>query len=312
MSRVISRRFVTAAITASSLALVAAPAADAKRPSKAERAQNTAIKKAAKDAKSAGKSAKSAAKSAAKGIADAKTATGKADAAQGGLNGIIAQIPAVIDGLTKLATGLQQAADGLTKLGANAAAQEYGVVKVQLGTTDVDGAILDSGDIPDDSNAAIVSGTMLVKVPAGTPAVPVRLLAGVRSGESDGTGATDPVASAGIVTMSVANPAGLPLSGGNGVVPATIPITSSPNADAGGAPVYPIPNKAPRVDATPNPFSFPSDLAIDLTDSTHLKNLGAGVGPFTVSNPSGSDGVIIVSVTVRFNDLTASATDVTA
>lgn len=46
------------------------------------------------------------------------------------------------------AAGLQQAADGLTKLGTSAAAQEYGVVKVQIGTTDVEGAILTSGDIP--------------------------------------------------------------------------------------------------------------------------------------------------------------------
>ncbi|MCW3001771.1 MAG: hypothetical protein JWQ20_1069 [Conexibacter sp.] len=313
MSRVISRRFVTAAITASSLALVAAPAADAKRPSKAERAQNTAIKKAAKDAKSAGKSAKSAAKSAAKGIADAKTATGKADAAQGGLNGIIAQIPAVIDGLTKLATGLQQAADGLTKLGANAAAQEYGVVKVQLGNTDAPGAILTSSDIPDDSNAAVVTGTMLVSVPVGATAVPVRLLAGVRSGESDGTGADNPVASAGIVTMSIGNPTGgVTIAGGNAAGTA-IPITSAQNSAANDAPVYPIANKAPRVDASPNPFSFPTDLAIDLTQASTLQNLGGGVGPFTVTNPHPTNPLpITVTVTVRFNDLTASATDVTA
>ncbi|HMJ35004.1 MAG TPA: hypothetical protein VK501_13915 [Baekduia sp.] len=316
MSHVLRRRLVTAALTASSVALVATPVVDAKtKPlSKAERAQNTAIKKAAKSATSAGKSAKSAAKSAAKGIADAKAAAGKADAAQGGVNGIVAQVPSVLDGLTKLAAGLQQAADGLTKLGANAAAQEYGVVKVQLGTTDVPGAILTSSDIPDDSNAAVVTGTMIVPVPHGTPTVPVRLLAGVRSGESDGTGADNPVASAGIVSMIVADPLALPLGGGNGPGPLLgTPITSAPNAAAGGAPVYPIPNKAPRVDATPNPFSFPSDLAIDLTDSATLYNLsGGGSGPFTVSNPGGTDALVTVTVTVRFNDLTASATDVTA
>jgi X-X-X-Leu-X-X-Gly heptad repeat protein len=296
---------VAAAVTAGSIALVATPAADAKI-SKPERAQNTAIKKASKNATSAGKSAKAAAKVAAKGVADAK-------AAQGGVNGIVAQVPSVLDGLTKLAAGLQQAADGLTKLGANAAAQEYGVVKVQLGTTDAPGAILTSSDIPDDSNAAVVTGTMLVSVPASTTAAPVRLLAGVRSGESDGTGATDPVASAGIVTMSVGNPtSGLTISGGNTVLPAAVPITSAPNG-VGGPPVYPIPNKAPRVDATPNPFSFPTALAIDLTDPATLQNLGGGVGPFLVTNPSPTSPLpMTVTVTVRFNDLTASATDVTA
>ncbi|MCW3022991.1 MAG: hypothetical protein JWR30_2313, partial [Conexibacter sp.] len=94
MSQVLRRRLVAAAVTAGSIALVATPAADAKI-SKPERAQNTAIKKASKNATSAGKSAKAAAKVAAKGVADAK-------AAQGGVNGIVAQVPSVLDGLTKL------------------------------------------------------------------------------------------------------------------------------------------------------------------------------------------------------------------
>ena len=321
MSQALRRRLVTAAITAASVALVATPAADAakKKPlSKTDKTQNaaikkqgTAIKKVTKTASSAGKSAKSAGKNAAQGIADAKAAAGKADAAQGTANAILGGVPQILDGLTKLAAGLQQAADGLNKLAANAAAQEYGVVKVQLGTTDAPGAILTSSDIPDDSNAAVVTGTMVVPVPANTPAVPIRLLAGVRSGESDGTGADNPVASAGIVSMSVANPAGLPLTGGNAGLP-TVPITSAQNAAAGGAPVYPIPNKAPRVDATPNPFSFPTDLAIDLTDAGTLQNITGAVAPFSVSNPSGNDALVVVTVTVRFNDLTASASDVTA
>jgi hypothetical protein len=304
---------VTAAITASSIALVASPAADAKttKLSKAEKAQNTAIKKASKNATSAGKSAKAAAKVAAKGVADAKSATGKADAAQGGVNAVLGQVPSVLDGLTKLAAGLQQAADGLTKLGANAAAQEYGVVKVQLGTTDVPGAILTSSDIPDDSNAAVVTGTMIVPVPDGTPATAIHLLAGVRSGESDGTGAADPVASAGIVSMAIANPVGLSITGGNAGLPSSVPITSAPNG-AGGPPVYPIPNKAPRVDATPNPFSFPTELAIDLTAPSTLQSLGGPTAPFSVANSSGGPGLVLITVSVRFNDLTASATDVTA
>jgi X-X-X-Leu-X-X-Gly heptad repeat protein len=314
---------VTAAITAASVALVATPAADAakKKPvSKTDKTQNaairkqgTAIKKVTKTAASAGKSAKSAGKSAAQGVADAKAAAGKADAAQGTANAILGGVPQILDGLSKLATGLQQAADGLNKLAANAAAQEYGVVKVQINGVDAPGAILTSGDIPDDSNSAIVSGTMLVSVPLAATNQKITLLAGVRSGEADGTGPGDPVASAGIVTMSVADTTGglVSVGGGNGL-PAGAPITSAPNAAAGGAPVYPIPNKAPRVDATPNPFSFPSDLAIDLTDPATLQNFGAGVGPFTVTNSGPSALPVTVTVTVRFNDLTASASDVTA
>jgi hypothetical protein len=224
----------------------------------------------------------------------------------------------VLDGLTKLAAGLQQAADGLTKIGNALAAQEYGVVKVQLGDTDVPGAILTSSDIPDDSNAATVTGTVIVPVPGNTTNAPVRLLAGVRSGEADGTGADNPVASAGIVSMMVNDVTGIPspnpiaISGGNVGLP-TVPITAGQNTAAGGAPVYAIPNKAPRVDATPNPFSFPTDLAIDLTDSSRLTNIsGAGAGPFKVSNAAPSALPVTVTFTVRFNDLTASATDVTA
>src|SRR3954470_11878105 len=159
MSHAVRRQLLTAAVAATSLALVGAPAAGAatKPPklSKLERGQNTAIKKAAKSATNAGKTAKKAAKDAAKGMADAKAASGKADAAQGGVNTILAGVPAILDGLTKLATGLQQAADGLTKLGNAVAAQEYGVVKVQVAGHDVPGAILISSDIPDDGNSAI-------------------------------------------------------------------------------------------------------------------------------------------------------------
>jgi hypothetical protein len=316
MSHALHRRVVTAAVTASTLALVAVPAADAAtKISKTDKAQNTAIKKVSKTAKKAGSDAKKAGQSATKGIADAKAAAGKADSAQGGVNAVLSQVPAVLDGLTKLAAGLTSAGEGLTKIGNALAAQEYGVVKVQVGGVDQPGAILDSADIPDDSNAAIVTGTMLVTIPAGATNTPITLLAGVRSGESDGTGAADPVASAGIVTMSVANPTGvLTIGGGNAGLPggSATPITSAPNTAAGGAPVWPIPTKAPRVDATPNPFSLPSQFAIDLTDQAHLATLGSGVGPFTATNPAPQGLPATVTFTVRFNDLTASATDVTA
>lgn len=315
MPHAVRRQLVTAAVAASSVALVAAPSAGAKSNiSPIDKAQNTAIKKASRTAKTAGKNAKSAAKSAAKGIADAKAATSKAETAQGGVNGILGQVPAVLDSLSKLAAGLTAAGDGLTKLGNAVAAQEYGVVQVQIAGLDVPGAILVSPDIPDDGNSAIVSGTVLAAAPGGlgNAPLPVTLLAGVRSGESDGTGATDPVASAGIVTMSVAKPTGsgsVTIAGGTGGVPA-VPITSAPNAALSGAPVYDIPLKAPRVDATPDPFSFPTDKAIDLT----AQPLAGGGVPYTVAStaPAGTDIPITVTFTVRFNDLTASATDGTA
>lgn len=316
-----ARRPLTAVVVAScSLALIGAPAAGAKsKISKPERAQNTAIRKVTKTANSANRTAKSAKRSAAAGLAAATAAGKKADGAQGGVNTILAGVPAITDGLTRLATGLQQAAtgltqlkDGLTTVGNALAAQEYGTVKLQLGTTDVPGAVFNSSDIPDDSNAATLTVTTVVPVPNGASSVPIRLLAGVRSGESDGTGAADPVASAGIVSMTATaiTPA-TTINGGNPGF-ATLPLASKANDDAGGAPVYPIPLKAPRVDATPNPFSFPTEDAIDLTDPATLQTFTGTPAPFNVSNVSGATGVVTVSFTVRFNDLTASPTDVTA
>jgi hypothetical protein len=321
MSHAARRPLLTAAVAATSLVLFAAPGAQAatKKVSKAEKAQNTAIKKAQKSATSAGKTAKSAStnakkaiKNAATGIANAKTADGKAAAAQNGLNVLFSQVPAVLDGLTKLAAGLTAAGDGLTKLGNAVAAQEYGVVKVQVGGVDAPGAVLTSGDIPDDSNAATVSGTVVVPVDGNAAATPVTLWAGVRSGVADGNGPSDPVASAGLVSMTVtgATP-GVSAGGGNPGL-ADVPLTSAPNATAGGAPVYPIPFKAPRVDATPNPFAFPSDKAIELTDPATLQPFAAPAARFTLTNIAPSQGVATVTFTVRFNDLTASATDVTA
>jgi X-X-X-Leu-X-X-Gly heptad repeat protein len=323
MSHAARRPLIAAAVATCSLALVGAPAAGAKsKISKPERAQNTAIKKVSRTASRANRTANSAKRSAAAGLAAAAAAGKKADGAQGGVNLVLAGVPQITDGLTRLADGLRQAAtgltqlkDGLTTVGSALAAQEYGAVYVQLAGQDVQGTLLNSADIPDDSNAAIVTGTVLVPVPGSvTTATPVKLLAGVRSGEADGTGAANPVASAGIVSMTVTDltGGGVTVGGGNTLLPGS-PITSAPNTALGGAPVYNIPLKAPRVDATPNPFAFPDADAIDLTDPSTLFNLtGAGSGPFTVRNNTASTAPVTVTFTVRFNDLTASATDVTA
>jgi hypothetical protein len=317
MSHALRRRLLPVAVATTSLALIGAPASGAatKKISKTDKAQNSAIKKVGKTATSASKAAKKAAKDATTGIANAKTAAGKADSAQGGVNAILAGVPAITDGLTKLAAGLTQAGAGLTTLGNAFAAQEYGVVKVQVSGVDAPGAILTSSDIPDDSNAATVTGSVVVGIPTGATAVPITLLAGVRSGEADGTGADNPVASAGIAAMTVTSPIASPgviVGGGNGAPVAALPIISKPNAALGGAPLYNIPLKAPRVDATPNPYSFPTDKAIDLTAAATLNDFGGGVGPYTVTNNAGVPVAVTVTFTVRFNDLTASATDVTA
>jgi X-X-X-Leu-X-X-Gly heptad repeat protein len=340
-----ARRPLTAAVVATcSLALIGAPTAGAKpraktaktKVSKVDKAQNSAIRKVNRTANSANRTARSAAQSAAAGLAAANAAAKKADGAQGGVNAVIAGVPQITDSLRQLASGLTSAAagltqlkdgvtqlkdgltavgDGVTTLGDAFVAQEYGTVQVQLGSTDVPGTVLNSGDIPDDGNGATLTGTVIVPVPAGATAAPIRLMAGVRSGEADGNGADDPVASAGIVSMVVSDPTGggVTLGGGNTGLPRTVPLTSAPNAALGGAPVYDIPDAAPRSDDTPNPFSFPDADQIELTDPTTLYNLsGVGVSRYTVTNGGATPVPITVTFTVRFNDLTASATDPTA
>jgi hypothetical protein len=72
----------------------------------------------------------------------------------------------------------------------------------------------------------------------------------------------------------------------------------------------PIADRAPRSDATPNPLGFPDDKMIDLTDPATLLTLTGAPSRFTVTNTSGGPAAAIFDVTARFNDLSASATDV--
>src|SRR3954449_11408370 len=99
MSHAVRRQVLTAAVAACSLALIGAPTAGAKKISKTDKAQNTAIKKVGKQAASAGRTAKKAAKDAAKGIASAKSAPGKPDGAQAGVNAVLGGVPQIVDSL---------------------------------------------------------------------------------------------------------------------------------------------------------------------------------------------------------------------
>ena len=198
--------------------------------------------------------------------------------------------------------------DNVTKL---AGSNEYGVVLPTLGGTPITGAApLTSSNIPDDANQAVLTGTVTVPLGPSAAATAVNLMAAIRSGESDGTGAANPAAWAGLVSMRVADKTPNVTVGGGG--PGGMPITSAQNmpAPTSGLPVYPINTKSPLVDATPNPLAFPTGTGqnIDLTS-----NLATGFNPITLATdatPGG--GWAVVEYTVRFVDLTASASDLTA
>jgi hypothetical protein len=131
----------------------------------------------------------------------------------------------------------------------------------------------------------------------------------MRSGEKDRLGSSD-VGVAGLMAMTASNIGGVGSSVGGGNPGTTqLPITSKPNAALDGAPVYAIPDGAPRADSTPNPFSFPNALMIDLTDPTTLQPLTGAPSRFAVTNASGGPSAAIFDVTVRFHDLTPADKD---
>ncbi len=283
--------------------LVAGPAGAA---TKADKKQNKALK-------SLNKRTKSAKKKLNKVATDLGKVSGDVGSIQAAVPTVISSLTQLADAAKKLQAGLESAGAGLTKLGDSftkyASGAEYGVVQVYVGDDPAPGAILVSPDIPDDSNMAVVSGTVPVAVPAGATNAPVSVRAAIRSGEKDGTGAENPAGVAGLVSLTVTGvaAAGTTVAGGN--TPNTVPLTSAPNAQLQTLPVYPIATKAPRVDATPNPFAFPEAESIDLTDPATLLPIAAAPTKFTASNAGPAAAPVLATFTVRFHDLSASATE---
>ena len=197
--------------------------------------------------------------------------------------------------------------DNVTKL---AGSNEYGQVQVLFGATPVPGANLTSPNIPDELNGATLTGQLTIPVAENTAATPLTILGAIRSGESDGTGASLPVGHAGLVSLRVDEKSPNVNVGGGGA--GGSPLTSATNVAAGGLPVYAINSKSPFVDPTPNPLGFPSGSGqtIDLTS-----NLFAGGSKFTLENPDtmdDADGFAVIDFTIRFVDLSPSSSDLTA
>jgi hypothetical protein len=217
--------------------------------------------------------------------------------------------------------GVEQADAGLAGLRSTltgyAAATEYGVAQLYFdpegdgfeANDAVPGQIVTSADVPDDTNQSTVTGRLLLKVPDATTAKPIALKAAMRSGEKDGTGASNPVGAAGLMAMTASNigAAGSTSVGGGNPGTTALPLSSAPNGALGGLPVYPIPDKAPR--EGPNPLVFPDGQSIELTNPATLQNFTGAPSRFTVTNTSGADSAAIFDVTVRFHDLSASTTD---
>jgi uncharacterized protein YukE len=276
---------------------------------KTDRKQNKSIATLSKRSKSAARQLKSV-------TADAAALKAGLTALQGTAESLRAAVDAAAAAVAEATSGLA----GLrSTFGGYAAATEYGVVQLYFdpegdgfeANDAVPGQLLASADVPDDATQSTVTGRLTINVPDGTTAKPVALKMGMRSGEKDGTGVSNPVGVGGLMAMTgyiVGAPGTTSVGGGNPGGPASLPLTSAPNASLGGMPVYAIPSKAPRNPAS-DPLSFPDDKMIELTNPATLQPITAAPGRFTVTNTSGAQAAAVFDVTVRFHDLSASATD---
>ena len=225
--------FALAAVAALCM-VIAVPTASAAKRSKTDKAQNKALKSYGKAIKKQRAAQRRHAASLKKQNAAVNTLTNSAKSLNGALNdlktiadradktaaGITAGVPAIVKGLTDLRTGLFAAGAGLTSLRTLATSTEYGFAPgdvIEPGPTPNPQGTRSSQtpDIPDSVQQATGRRSSSSRQNTGTLLVAY----GVRSAESDGTGAGDPAAAC---TITVTNEA------------ACQPTTSAGNAALGG------------------------------------------------------------------------------
>ena len=223
--------------------------------------------------------------------------------------GTLAGAPALAAGLVQLADvvqnqlapGLQQLAAAAQQLGDNYLADEFGFV--QLAVPDdqiapdadsapdaIPGCFYETANIPDSVQEAVVSGQCLTTSAVG----PLRVLVGIRSNEVDGTGASDPVGSARVISLSVRGATGgITHAGG------------TPQPGAGQPPVVNIPVRSPQTSTTETSFPFQlisTDQTVDLLTNGYTGGGSAGTPPNLAANDT-------ISFSIGFFDLTPASPD---
>jgi hypothetical protein len=151
------------------------------------------------------------------------------------------------DASLALKAGLETAGAGLTSLKTLATSQEYGIGQVIVltpGPSPQVGSFVETPDIPDAVQQAQTT-QQFVATSTGNLAVAY----GVRSNESDGTGAAKPAA---VCKVTVTNEGGTT-------------ETTLPNAALGGQPFQPVNNKSAMTSTTPANAGFPFGLKTDNT-----------------------------------------------
>ena len=213
---------------------------------KLDRKQNKQIKRQGKAIKKGSKAVRNIRK-AAKATDDAIAAL-KIVAERGDKNatGILALAPAIIKGLGDLKTGLEAAGAGLNGLKTLATSTEYGFGQVVVGATAQGGSFVVTPDIPDAVQQAQTTQEFISQT-AGD----ITVLYGVRSFESDGTGAALPAAHC---KVTVTNEGGTT-------------ETTAPNPGLGGVPFQPVETKSVPTSTVPANAGFPFGLKTAAPDA---------------------------------------------
>jgi X-X-X-Leu-X-X-Gly heptad repeat protein len=214
----------------------------------------------------------------------------------GRLKTIEGAAPQIIDGLTQLKDAATKLKDGLTQLKDATTAgfgkvtttfksTEYGIAQVivlEPAPNAQEGSFVETPDIPDAVQQAQSTQQFLAQQ-TGNLAVAY----GVRSGESDGTGAALPAA---YCKVTVTNEAGATQ-------------TTAGNATFGGLPFQPVNDKSALTSTDPANAGFPFGLKTSGADADHTTTLVTTV-PVTAGDT--------YTVGLACVDTTADATDPTA
>lgn len=218
---------------------------------KSEAKQNSAIKKNKRAIKKANAAIKSLRK-VAKGL---NTRTASIDKR---VKTIEAAVPLVTSALTQLKNGLTAAGAGLNSLKTFVTSDEYGfgqVLVAQPAVAAEAGSFIETPNIPDDVQQAQTSQQFTAQH-TGTVVVAY----GVRSNESDGTGAANPAA---VCRVWVSK--------------GTTLDQTAANAGLGGLPFQPVPTKSAMTSTTPANAGFPFGLKTSGADADQTTNFTSTV-----------------------------------
>jgi hypothetical protein len=203
------------------------------------------------------------------------------------VDAIVANVPAITSALTALKDGLTAAGAGLTSLKTLATSTEYGfgqVIVISAGPTPNAqlGSFVVTPDIPDSVQQAQTE-QQFVAQHSGVLAVAY----GIRSFESDGTGAADP---AGLCKVTVTNEAGTT-------------ETTAANAGLGGLPFQPVNLKSVPTSTVPANAGFPFGLKTTAPDADNTTTFASTVP--VAAGDTYTVGLACVDTTASSSDPTA-------